>query len=94
MLLPLDSRPAEVAIGVLMTGPPKQLRIAVDGCTLFDQTIGGRWDATLDLGDCRLSRPEVEIVLQSDTHIPGSPDTRTLGVAVSSIELRGAASAP
>ena len=94
LLMPLDSRPAEIAIDVLMTGPPKQLRIAVDGCTLFDETIDGRWDATFDLGDCRLSPSEVEIVLQSDTHAPGTRDTRTLGVAVSSIELRGAASAP
>ena len=94
LLTPLDSRPAEIAIDVLMTGPAKQLRIAVDGCTLFDQTIRGRWDATFDLGDCRLSSPEVEIVLQSDTHLPGTRDTRTLGVAVSSIELRGAVPAP
>ncbi len=94
LLMPLDSRPAEIAIDVLMTGPPKQLRIAVDGCTLFDQTIRGRWDATFDLGDCRLSPPEVEIVLQSDTHVPGTGDTRTLGVAVRSIELRGAVPAP
>ncbi len=94
LLTPLDARPQEIAIDVLMTGPPKQLRIAVDGCTLFDETIGGRWDATFDLGACRLSPPELEIVLQSDTHVPGTRDTRALGVAVSSIELRGAASTP
>ena len=94
LLTPLDSRPAEIAIDVLMTGPAKQLLIAVDGCTLFDQTIQGRWDATFDLGDCRLSPPDLEIVLQSDTHVPGNRDTRTLGVAVSSIELRGAVPAP
>ena len=94
LLTPVDSRPAEIAIDVLMTGPPKQLRIAVDGCTLFDETIDGRWEATFDLGDCRLSPPEVEIVLQSDTHAPGTRDTRTLGVAVSSIELREVVPAP
>ena len=94
LLTPLDSRPAEIAIDVLMTGPGKRLLIAVDGCTLFDQTIHGRWDATFDLGDCRLSPPDLEIVLQSDTHVPGNRDTRTLGVAVSSIELRGAVPAP
>lgn len=94
LLTPLDSRPAAIAIDVLMTGPPKQLRIAVDGCTLFDETIRGRWDATFDLGDCPLSAPEVEIVLQSDTHVPGTRDTRTLGVAVSSIELREPVPAP
>lgn len=94
LVTPLDSRPAEIAIDVLMTGPAKQLLIAVDGCTLFDQTIHGRWDATFDLGDCRLSPPDLEIVLQSDTHVPGTRDTRTLGVAVSSIELRGAVPAP
>ena len=74
-----------------MTGPPKRLRITVEGCILFDQTIQGRWSATFGLGDCPLVPPELEIALQSDTHVPSTRDTRELGVAVSLIELRGAA---
>ncbi len=90
LLMSLGSRPAEIAIDVLMTGPPKRLHIAVGGCTLFDQTIHGRWASAFDLGECRLSPSELEIVIQSDTHVPGARDARTLGVAVSSIELREA----
>ncbi len=96
LLVPLDAGPppAELAVDVLMTGPSKRLRISVDGCTLFDEPVQGRWSATFDLADCRLTPPDVEIVLLSDTHTPGGRDTRELGVAVSSIELRGAAAAP
>ena len=96
LLVPLDSRspPAELAVDVLMTGPSKRLRISVDGCTLFDEPIQGRWSGTFDLGECRLEPPELEIVLLSDTHVPGTRDTRELGVAVSSIELRGAVPEP
>ena len=95
LLVPLDDGPppAELAVDVLMTGPSKRLRISVDGCTLFDEPVRGRWSATFDLADCRLTPPEAEIVLLSDTHTPGGRDTRELGVAVSSIELRGAAAA-
>lgn len=89
--VPLDPRspPTELAVDVLMTGPPKRLVITADGCVLFDQTVRGRWSAAFGLGDCRLRPPDVEIALQSDTHVPSARDTRELGVAVSSIELRG-----
>ena len=89
--VPLDPqvRPALLEVNVVMTGGPKQLTLAVDGCTLFDQTINGRWSATFDLGDCPLAPAELEITLLSDTHVPQTGDTRTLGVGVSVIELRG-----
>lgn len=91
LLAPLDPRspPAEVAVDVLMTGPPKQLRVTVEGCTLFDRTINGAWSATFPLDDCRLVPPELEIRLLSDTHVPGRNDSRALGVGVGSVELRG-----
>ena len=94
--VPFDPRspPAELAVDVLMTGPPKRLVIAADGCALFDQTVQGRWSGAFGLGECRLRPPDVEIALQSDTHVPSERDTRELGVAVSSIELRGPSSVP
>ena len=90
LLVPFDRRsePAEIAVDVLMTGPPKQLRVMIEGCTVFDQTINGAWSATFPLDDCRLVPPDLEIRLRSDTHVPGRNDSRTLGVAVGSIELR------
>ena len=96
LLMPLDSQvlPASLAVAVAMTGPPKQLTIAVDGCTLFEQTIRGRWSATFGLGDCPLTPPVLEITLQSDTHVPQNGDTRTLGVGVGLIELRGEVPSP
>ncbi len=86
--------PASLAVEVLMTGGPKQLGISVDGCTLFDETINGRWSGTFGLGDCSLGPPELEITLLSDTHVPAARDTRSLGVAVGRIELRTEDPAP
>lgn len=90
--VPLDrqSPPTELAVEVVMTGGDKRLRIAADGCLLFDETIRDRWNATFDLRGCALLPPEVEIVLLSDTHVPASSDNRSLGVAVGRVELRAA----
>ena len=97
LVVPLDPErlPAELAVEVLLTGGPKQLSIAIDdGCVLFDETINGRWSGTFDLRECRPAPPELEITLQSDTHVPGTRDTRELGVAVGRIELRGEVPSP
>lgn len=90
--VPLDpqSPPTELAVEVVMTGGAKRFRIAADGCLLFDETIRDRWKATFDLGSCVLQPPEVEIALLSDTHLPASRDSRSLGVAVGRVELRAA----
>ena len=91
LVVPLDAQepPSTLAVEVLLTGVPKQLRIAIEGCTLVEETINGRWSAELDLAGCPLAPPELEIALASDTHVPNTRDTRTLGVAVGRIELRG-----
>ena len=96
LVVPLDPErlPTALTVEVLITGGPKQLTIAADGCTLFDDTIDRRWSATFDLEDCRPAPPELEITLLSDTHVPGARDTRELGVAVGRIELRAAGPAP
>ena len=96
LLVPLDPQapPASLDISVLITARPKRLRITVEDCTLFDATISGGWSATFGLDECALEPPDVEIVLSSDTHVPETRDTRTLGVAVGRIELRGPAAAP
>lgn len=90
--VPLDPRspPTELAVNVVGTGGAKRLRIAAGGCPLFDDTIRDGWKSTFDLGDCTLPPTEVEIMLLSDTHVPGSSDNRSLGVAVGRIELRSA----
>ena len=96
LLVPIepDALPSALAVDVLMTGGPKRLSVAVDGCTLFDETIRGRWSATLALGDCQLVPPELEIALLSDTHVPQTRDTRSLGVGIGLVELRGGGTAP
>ena len=89
LVVPLDpdAVPASLTVEVLLTGGSKQLSIAIDDCALFDDTVSRRWSATFDLGDCRLTPPELEIALLSDTHVPSTRDSRTLGVAVGRIEL-------
>ena len=96
LLVPIepDALPSALAVDVLMTGGPKRLSVAVDGCTLFDETIRGRWSATLALRDCQLVPPELEIALLSDTHVPQTRDTRSLGVGIGLVELRGGVTAP
>lgn len=96
LVVPFDPGvpPSTLAIEVLMTGASKQLSIAIEGCTLVEEAIIGRWSAELDLADCPLAPPELEITLASDTHVPNARDNRTLGVAVGLIELRGADSGP
>ena len=88
--VPMDpaERPSTLSVDVLMTGPPKQLRITVEGCRLFDETIRGRWTQTLALDTCRIDSPTIEIELAADVHVPQTRDSRALGVAIASIELR------
>ena len=96
LVVPIDPErlPTSLAVEVLITGGPKQLTVAIDACTLFEDTINRRWSATFDLGDCPLAPPELEITLLSGTHVPGTRDTRELGVAVGRIELRTESPAP
>ncbi len=96
LVVPLDPEmlPHSLAVEVLMTGKPKQFRIVVDGCVLFDETINEGWSATFELAGCPLAPPELEIELLSDTHVPSTHDDRRLGVAVGRIELRPPDSAP
>ena len=96
LVVPLDpgEPPSTLAIEVLITGGPTQLSLAIEGCTLVEDTIHGRWSAELDLAGCRLAPPELEIALVSDTYVPDTRDNRTLGVAVSRIELRDTDSDP
>jgi hypothetical protein len=96
LVVPLDPeiKPHSLAVEVLMTGQPKQFRIVVDGCVLFDETINERWSATFELAGCPLAPPELEIELLSDTHVPSTRDDRRLGVAVGRIELRPPDSTP
>ena len=80
--------PTELAVDVLMTGRPKRLRVEIDGCLLFDDTISNRWSGAFALDGCRLTPPSLEIRLVSDTHVPDTSDNRTLGVGVAAVELR------
>ena len=86
--LDADAPPAELAVDVLMTGRPKRLRVEIDGCVLYDDTISNRWSDAFALADCRLTPPTLEIRLTGDTHVPDTSDDRTLGVGVSTVELR------
>ena len=92
LTVPIDPEtpPAVLVVDVLMTGQPKQLRVEAGGCVLFDDRISNRWSETLALDGCRLTPPNLEIRLLSDTHVPGAGDNRTLGVGVAAVELRAA----
>ena len=88
---PINPRfpPSALAVRILTTGPQKQLRIAANGCTLFDGLVFGRWAETLALDGCRLDSSTIEIELLSNVHQAPATRRRWLGVAVGAVELHG-----
>lgn len=81
------SPPAALAVRIRTTGPQKSLRIAVNGCEVFDGPIFGRWEQTFPLDACRLDASMLEIALRSNVHVESSARARRLGVGVAAIEL-------
>ena len=86
-----ESPPTSLSVDVLITGGVKQLRIAVNGCTLFDATVWDGWAETFALDACPLDSSTMEIELLSDVHVPAANDSRSLGIGVESITLHGGA---
>jgi hypothetical protein len=95
------SRRATVIVP-LPEGPPKEVRIhfvrnslpgrpvtvAINGCTLFEAPLPRRdWIATFSVRGCDLTPNRLELVIKSDVMRPRN-DTRELGVAVRSIQVR------
>jgi hypothetical protein len=68
------------------------LRIAINGCTLFDGAVpGGAWERTFDLARCPaglFASGEAAIEIRSQTFQPPDPDTRTLGVPLTAVLLQ------
>ena len=82
-----QSPPTALGVSILTTGPQKHLRIAVNGCPLFDGDIFGRWVETFPLDACRLDSPTLDIELQTNVHLGPTERRRQLGVGVAAIEL-------
>ena len=89
-----QSPPDALGVRILTTGPQKRLRIAVDGCLLFDGDIFGRWEETLPLAACPLDSPTLDIELRTNVHLGPTERRRRLGVGVAAIELHGGGPAP
>lgn len=89
LTVPIDTRspPLAMTVDVLMTDGPKTLQIKVNSYTLFSGVVRNRWTETFALDVVRLSSLNLEIELLSDTHVPQTADSRTLGVAVGAVEL-------
>ena len=84
-----QSPPSALTVRILTTGPQKQLRLAINGCLLFEGRIFGRWEETLPLEGCRLDSSPAVIELDSNVHLSGDVPGLGLGVAVGAIELAG-----
>ena len=87
--VPIDPRspPSALSLAILTTGPQKRLRLAIDGCLLFEGPVFGRWEETFPLEGCRLDSSPVVIDLHSNVHLAGEAPGQSLGVAVGAIEL-------
>ena len=88
---PIDPRspPAALTLVILTTGPQKRLRLAVDGCPLFEGSVFGRWERTFPLDGCRLDSSPIVIEVDSNVHLAAGTPGRRLGVAVGAIRLAG-----
>ena len=93
--LPHDGAPRELRVGLTPHAHPTPLQIVINGCTLFDGTVpGGAWDRTFDFSRCPddlFSSGEAVIEIRSQTFEAPGDDTRTLGVPLTSVQLKSAA---
>ena len=87
--VPIDTRspPSAISLTILTTGPQKRLRLAIDGCLLFEGPVFGRWEETFPLEGCRPDSSPVVIELHSNVHLAGGAPGQSLGVAVGALEL-------
>jgi hypothetical protein len=89
--VPIDQAapPVQLVVEVLMTGPMrKRLSVTVNDCMLIDEEIHGAWRQVFPLLGCQLGRDVMEVRLQSEVSRPSGADTRDLGVALGTVELR------
>ncbi len=91
LAVPIDPRspPSALSLTILTTGPQKRLRLAMDGCLLFEGPVFGRWERTFPLEGCRLDSSPAVIELHSNVHLAQDTPGLRLGVAVGAMELRG-----
>ena len=83
-----DAQPRALFIGIRATGRwHKRLQVMVNGCTVFEGPILGRWEETFALDRCLMDSSIVEIELLSNVHLSRDERQQRLGVAVSAIEL-------
>lgn len=87
--VPVDPElpPSVLTVRILTTGPQKRLRIAVDGCTLFEGPVFGRRARTLPLGSCAPDSSPAVIELESNVHLSQQEPGLRLGVAVGAVAL-------
>lgn len=92
LAIPIDPRqpPRVLEVTVLMGSTTEQrLEIRANGCVLFSGTPTGEpAKKTLDLSSCGDLGSTLTVSLVSDTFVPSSTDSRTLGVAIESVRLR------
>ena len=98
LIVPLNQErlPQFLQVEIALTGPKgAKLQVLVNDCELFQEWIPtGKWSHVFSLRGCQLGDRAV-IKLLSDTFvpkesIPGSQDTRTLGVRAGQLQLVGA----
>ncbi len=93
LTIPINPRqpPRVLEVTVLMgSGTEQTLEIRANGCLLFS---GPPTDEpakkALDLSSCGDLGSTLTVTFVSDTFVPGPTDSRTLGVAIESVRLRG-----
>ena len=87
--VPIDPRspPSTLTVRILTTGPQKRLRLAVNGCTLFEGPVFGRWVETFQLRGCRPASSSLVVTLDSNAHLSREVPGQRMGVAVGALEI-------
>lgn len=79
--------PSTLVVEIPMARPDTHLRISANHCTLADGEISTPWSEQFAIGECVAGTAELTVAITSDTFVPQGDDSRTLGVAVSRIEV-------
>jgi hypothetical protein len=88
-----DERPVAVQVGLRNAGPKgAQLRLEANGRVIFEGPVRGEWEQIIPLDGVPMETGVIELEIESSTFVPselvpGSKDSRRLGVAVEAVVL-------
>ena len=79
--------PSELSVRIAMVAnPDTAMTIAIVDCVLFEGVVQEAWSGTFPLRGCNIASERMEVSIRSTARPPANGDTRSLGVAIASVE--------